>query len=162
MRQAIPHPLLSAALVLMWMMLTRFSLGHLALGSIVALFAGWTVARLHPPRPRIRRWSAIPRLMAVVSVDIFRSNLAVARVLLLGPDHPRYHSGFVELRLKLRDQNAIALLAIILTATPGTAWLEYEREDGRLLLHVLDLRSGDDWQALIHDRYEALLMEIFE
>lgn len=64
--------------------------------------------------------------------------------------------------MRLRDPNAIAVMAIILTATPGTAWIEYEAEDGRLLLHVLDLRSEDDWQVLIRDRYETLLMEIFE
>ena len=51
---------------------------------------------------------------------------------------------------------------VSLTATPGTAWLEYEQEGGRLLLHILDLRSEEEWQELVRDRYEALLMEIFE
>ncbi|MTH63549.1 Na+/H+ antiporter subunit E [Paracoccus shanxieyensis] len=158
----IPHPLISAALVLMWLLLTQFSLGNLVLGTLIALAAGWVVQRLHPQKPRIRRWGLIPKLMGIVVWDILKSNISVARVLLLGPNHPKYHSGFVELQLRLRDQNALALLAIILSATPGTAWLEYEAEDGYLLLHVLDLRSEDDWQNLIRDRYEALLMEIFE
>lgn len=162
MSRLIPHPLFSAALVLMWLLLTAFSLGHLLLGGIIALLAGWWVEHLHPPKPRIRRWLAIPQLMAIVARDILRSNIAVARVLLLGPDHPAYHSGFVEIRLRLTDPNAIALLAIILTGTPGTAWIEFDQEEGRLLLHVLDLRSGDDWQDLIRNRYETLLMEIFE
>lgn len=162
MNRAIPHPLLSSLLVLMWLALTSFSLGNLLLGALIALAAGWAVEHLHPPRPRIRRWSAIPQLALIVALDILRSNISVARVLLLGPGHPAYHSGFVELNLRLRDPNAIAVMAIILTATPGTAWLEYEAEDGRLLLHVLDLRSEDDWQVLIRDRYETLLMEIFE
>ncbi|SMO49395.1 Na+/H+ antiporter subunit E [Paracoccus laeviglucosivorans] len=162
MTRLIPHPLMSAALVFVWLLLTRFSLGHLVLGTAIAILAGWVVNRLHPPTPRIRRWGAIPRLAALVVWDILKSNIAVARILLLGPGHPSYHSGFVELELRLRDQNALALLAIILSATPGTAWLEYEAEDGYLLLHVLDLRSEDDWQTLIRDRYETLLMEIFE
>lgn len=123
---------------------------------------GWSVEHLHPPKPVFRRWLAIPKLMAIVAVDILRSNITVARVLILGPDHPKYHSGFVELTLRMRDPNAIAVLAIILTGTPGTAWIEFDQEEGRLLLHVLDLRSDDDWQTLIRDRYEALLMEIFE
>ncbi|WP_199258421.1 Na+/H+ antiporter subunit E [Paracoccus binzhouensis] len=162
MSRAIPHPVLSLALVLMWLVLTSFSLGNLVLGTVIALIAGWSVEHLHPPKPKFRRWLAIPRLFLIVALDILRSNLAVARVLVLGPNHPAYHSGFVELTLQLREPNAIAMLAIILTATPGTAWIEFERESGRLLLHVLDLRSEDDWQALIRDRYEALLMEIFE
>ncbi|MDT1061314.1 Na+/H+ antiporter subunit E [Paracoccus sp. CPCC 101403] len=162
MSRMIPHPLMTAALILMWLILTRFSLGHLVLGTVIALVAGWAVERLQPARPRIRRWRAIPQLVAIVTWDILKSNVTVARVLLLGPNHPAYHSGFVELNLRLRDQNALALLAIILSSTPGTAWLEYERDDGRLLLHVLDLRSEDDWQHLIRNRYEALLLEIFE
>lgn len=162
MSRLIPHPLMSAALVLMWLLLTRFSLGNLLLGSIISVVAGWSVERLHPPKPHIRRWILIPKLFAIVAWDILQSNISVARVLLLGPNHPAYHSGFVEVTLKLRDPNGLALLAIILTATPGTAWLEYEAEGGRLLVHVLDLRSEHDWQSLICDRYEVLLMEIFE
>lgn len=162
MSRAVPHPLMTLALVLMWLILTRFSLGNLLLGSVIGLIAGWSVEYLHPARPQLRRWSAMPRLALIVAGDILRSNIAVARILVLGPNHPAYHSGFVELQLQLRDPNAIAVLAIILSATPGTAWIEFEIEDGRLLLHVLDLRSEDDWQSLIRDRYEALLMEIFE
>ena len=53
------------------------------------------------------------------------------------------------------------LLAVILTATPGTAWLEHEREAGTLLLHVFDMVDEEEWRVLIRDRYEALLMESF-
>ncbi|KGJ06231.1 multisubunit potassium/proton antiporter, PhaE subunit [Paracoccus halophilus] len=162
MSRLAPHPVLSVALVLMWLFLTRFSLGHLVLGSVIALTAGWAVEHLHPSRPRFRRWIAVPRLISIVMRDILRSNIGVARIVLLGPDHPAYNSGFIDLELRLRDPNAIAVLALIVTATPGTSWVEYERHEGRLLLHVLDLKSDDDWQSLIHDRYEALLMEIFE
>ena len=33
---------------------------------------------------------------------------------------------------------------------------------GTLLLHVLDLVDEEQWSRLIKDRYERLLMEIFE
>ena len=64
--------------------------------------------------------------------------------------------------ISLRDENALALLACILTATPGTAWLEFDRQTGVLLLHVLDLENGAAWSDLIKKRYEAPLKEIFE
>ena len=54
------------------------------------------------------------------------------------------------------------MLAIILTSTPGTLWVEYEASTGRLLLHVLDLVDEEVWIRLIKDRYECRLMEIFE
>jgi multicomponent K+:H+ antiporter subunit E len=53
------------------------------------------------------------------------------------------------------------MLAVIITATPGTAWLEYDDETGILLLHVFDMVEEADWQDLIANRYEALLMEAF-
>lgn len=162
MSRFIPHPLLSSMLVVMWLMLTKFSLPHLVLSIPIALVAGWTVARLHPARPRIRRIHLIPKLAAIVAWDILKSNLAVARILLSSTKNPTYVSGFVEIKLTLRDQNALAILGIILTSTPGTAWLEYEQEDGLLIMHVLDLRPDEDWQKLISERYETLLLEIFE
>lgn len=162
MTRLIPHPMISAALVVMWLLMTRFSLGNLVLGSMIALVAGQVVARLTPPKPRFRKWWLVPQLMLIVAVDILRSNIAVARVILMGPDSPKYTSGFIKLNLQLRDPNALLVLSLIVTSTPGTAWIEYNREESWLLLHVLDVYSESDWQALIHNRYEALLLEIFE
>ena len=49
-----------------------------------------------------------------------------------------------------------------LTATPGTAWIDYDAAHGRLLLHVFDLVDPDDWRETVNQRYGRLLMEIFE
>ncbi len=162
MTRLLPHPLLSAALLLMWLLLTRFSPGHLVLGSVIAVIAGLALARIEPEAPRIRAWGALVRLTGIVSVDIVRSNWAVARLMLTNGRHGARRSAFVEIPLRLRDPVALALLAVILTATPGTAWLEYERESGVLLLHVFDMIEEEAWRVLIRDRYEALLLEVFE
>ena len=161
MSRLVPHPLLSAALVMLWLMLTRFSPGHLVLGSVIAVLAGLALARIEPQAPRIRSWSALLRLVGIVTVDIVRSNWAVARLMLTNGRHGARRSAFVEIPLRLSDPVPLALLAVILTATPGTAWLEYDRETGILLLHVFDMIDEDDWPVLIRDRYEALLMEAF-
>jgi multicomponent K+:H+ antiporter subunit E len=161
MTRLLPHPLLSLALVVMWLLLTRFSPGHLILGSVIAVFAGLAFARIEPQAPRIRAFGPLVRLSAVVSVDIVRSNWAVARLMLTNGRHGARRSAFVEIPLRLRDPVALALLAVILTATPGTAWLEYDPERGTLLLHVFDMIDEDEWRVLIRDRYEALLLEAF-
>ncbi len=57
---------------------------------------------------------------------------------------------------------ALAVLAVVVTSTPGTAWLEYNSLNRTVLIHVLDLVDEAEWQTLIKGRYEALLMEIFE
>lgn len=159
MTRLVPHPLLTLGLLLLWLVLTRFSLGHLVLGSVIALGAGLVFARLEPASPRRRRIWPLLRLAGIVAVDIVRSNLAVAWLIL--SDGRNRRSGFVEIPLRLQDPGALALLALILTATPGTAWLEHDRATGVLLLHVFDLKDPEEWRALIRDRYEALLLEAF-
>lgn len=162
MSRIVPYPALTVALVLMWLLLNRFSAGHLLLGTGIALVAGWSMSALQPAKPRVRRWDLIPRLAGVVFADIVRSNVAVARLILTGDRHGRRRrSGFVEIPLELRDPTALAILAVIVTATPGTAWMSYDDPSGTLLLHVFDLVDEAAWIELIKSRYENLLLEIF-
>lgn len=161
MTRILPHPVLSLGLVLVWLLLTRFSLGHLVLGCMVAIVAGLAFSRIEPAPPHIRAWGPLVRLVGIVSVDILRSNIAVARLMLTNGRHGARQSDFLIVPLRLRDPVALAILALVLTATPGTAWLEHDPEEGTLLLHVFDLIDPEDWRALIRDRYEALLLEAF-
>lgn len=162
MTRLVPHPVLSLALLLMWFALTRVSLGHALLGGAIALIAGRAMASLHPAGPRIRRWDRIPRLFWIVGLDILRSNLAVAYLIVTLGRHGRRSSDFVAIPLDLRDEMALSWLAIIITATPGTAWIEYDSAGDMLLIHVFDLRDAEEMRALIKNRYETLLLEIFE
>ena len=50
----------------------------------------------------------------------------------------------------------------IITSTPGTIWVNYDAAKGTLLMHVLDLVDENVGSAPSKDRYERLLMEIFE
>ncbi len=68
----------------------------------------------------------------------------------------------IEIELETRNRTALALLAIIVTATPGTAWLGWNPRRGVLLLHVFDLVDEAQWQDLIKNRYEKALREILE
>ena len=162
MSRLVPHPLMSLAILVMWLFLTRFSLGHLILGSVIGLIAGRALAALHPEGPRLRRWDQIVRLFFIVALDIIRSNAAVAWLILTNQRGGHSRSEFVDIPLDLRSQPGLAILAIIVTATPGTAWVEYKPKEGTLLLHIFDLVDEDAWRELIKNRYEALLLEIFE
>ncbi len=157
----LPYPILTACLVLMWMLLNSFSLGHLLLGSLVAVFAGWSLAALRPDKPRLKKWYLLPKLFLTVFVDIARSNLAVALLILRGKRRP-HTSGFITLPLRIEDPTALAIMAVILTSTPGSAWLEYDSRAKTVLIHVLDLIDEQQWIETIRHRYESLLMEIFE
>jgi multicomponent K+:H+ antiporter subunit E len=161
MSRALPYPVLTAALTLMWLLLNGFSLGHLILGGAVATGASWAMTSLHPAQPYARNWRAMLAFAGLVLRDIVASNVAVARVILSGRRHSRT-AGFVSIPLELRDENALAVLACVLTSAPGTAWIEYRAATGHLLIHVLDLKDDQDWIDLVKKRYEPLLMEIFE
>jgi len=129
------------------------------LGLIVAILATRVTAALKPQMSEIRSPRAAARLAGVVIADIIRSNLAVAAIVL--SPRRRHVAGFVRLPLELRDRNGLAVLAIIITATPGTAWVDFDQKRGSLLIHVLDLVDEGQWVRLIKERYEARLLEIF-
>lgn len=157
----LPYPLLAASLLLMWLLLNGFSLGHLILGSAVALIAARIASALQPERIEVRNWGAVPRLIAQLLWEVLRSNIAVASIVLRGRRTAR-RAGFLIVPLNIKHPVGLALLSCILTSTPGTAWLEYRSDTGRLLIHILDLFDEAAWIDLIKNRYERLLMEIFE
>ena len=89
MTSVLPHPVLTASLLLMWLLLNGFSAGHLVLGTAVALVASRIMQALHPAKPRLRRWQLVPRLFVVVVADVVRSNLAVSGIILQGRSRRR-------------------------------------------------------------------------
>ena len=161
MTRLIPHPLLTLWLWLMWMVLTHFSLGQALLGGALALFAGHAMAALTPNKLYLRNWRVIPRLIWTVYLDIIRSNIAVTKLILQGKRSAR-QPAFLQIPLALRDHTGLAVLSIILTATPGTAWVEYTSETGILILHVFDATEEEKYRQAITTLYVPMLQELFE
>jgi multicomponent K+:H+ antiporter subunit E len=161
MTRILPYPLLTAALFVMWLLLNQVSVGHVVLGAVIALLAAKAMTALEPAKPRIRRWDQIPVLVAVVLVDILKSNIAVAGLILRGRRRQKT-SGFLAIPLDLRDRTGLAVLACIITSTPGTAWVDYHSGRNELLIHVLDLTDPEGLTDQIKQSYERRLMEIFE
>ena len=120
MRRWLPFPLLTAALLALWLLLTgSMAPGTVILGGVLALGAGKALTALDPPKSRFRRPRAALRLALVVLAEIVRSNWAVARIILL-PGRRQRRSGFVRIPLDMRAPYGLAALACIITATPGT------------------------------------------
>jgi multicomponent K+:H+ antiporter subunit E len=161
MKRLVPFPLASTGLVALWLLLNQtFSPGHLLLGGVVALVGGWLLAALELPETRLRRLSPIVRLSGFVAADIVRSNIAVA-LIVLGIKERDRTSGFVHIPLDLRQPYGLAILACIITSTPGTLWVSFDEATGSLTIHVLDLIDERDWIRTIKGRYERLLLEIY-
>jgi multicomponent K+:H+ antiporter subunit E len=156
----LPYPILTISLILMWMLLSGFTLGQFVLGTLVAVFASWAMASLRPDKPKLLKWYLLPKLALIVMGDIIRSNLAVAWLILRGRTKG-HTSGFLTVPLEIEDPTALAILAVILTSTPGSAWLEYDSNEKTVLMHVLDMKDEREWIDTVKNRYEKLLMEIF-
>lgn len=160
MKRILPFPFLTLALFIMWVLLTGFSPGHVLLGGVVAALVSRAMLALQPEDTGFKPSFALLRLFGLVSIDIIRSNIAVAKVVLFKRADRK--SGFLHLPVDLRNPHALAVLAIIITATPGTLWVQHDARRHVILIHVLDLIDEDEWIRLIKHRYERLLMEIFE
>jgi multicomponent K+:H+ antiporter subunit E len=162
MRRLVPSPVLSVALLLLWILLMQsLSVGTLVLGAALALFWPAVTAGLRPAPVRLRRPLLMARLSGRVVLEMLRSNVEVAWAILTRRSR-EFRSGFVIVPLELRDPNALAALAMIVTFTPGTAWAQLSADNRVLLLHVLAIQNEADLVALIKQRYERPLKEIFE
>lgn len=162
MRRLVPYPAMTLFLMATWLVLNQsLAVGHLLLGGTFGLVLGAAFGRLRPPPLRLRRSHLLLRLALVVAWDIVRSNLALTRIL-IGGRARTCTSGFITVPLQLTDPYGLAVLACIITATPGTIWMSYRPRDGHLLIHVFDLLDEAEWIRTIKDRYETPLMETFQ
>ena len=161
MARWLPHPVLSLCLLGVWLLLVNdFSAGHWLLGA----FLGWSIPLLtrvfwvQPPR-LVRPLKLVPFLLLILG-DIVVANLQVVR-LVLGPKS-RLNPAFVEVPVEIEDEFVLAVLACIISLTPGTVSAGLSSDHKTLLLHGLDVPDHDALIAEIKSRYEAPLLEIFE
>jgi multicomponent K+:H+ antiporter subunit E len=150
------------ALLLLWILLMQsVSVGTLVLGAALSLFWPAVTVRLRPTPVRLHRPLVMARLFFRVVLAMLRSNAEVAWAILTQRSRA-IRSGFVLIPLELRDPNGLAVLAMIVTLTPGTAWAQLSADKSVLLLHVLAIQSEVDLVAFIKHHYERPLREIFE
>ena len=162
MKRFLSYPLMGLALLAFWLLLNQsLAPGHILLGALIAVVALSGLSALQPEPVRIRFSWTMVRHAGMVLADIFRSNLAVGKII-LSRGKRDVQAGFLELPLDMTNRYGLAVLSIVITATPGTLWMQYDPARNVLLLHVLDLVDEDHWIRLIKSRYERLLMEIFQ
>lgn len=158
-------PVLTVALVAMWLALNdTLAPGQVLLGVVLAVALAIWAARMRPLRPRLQlqRLQLALGLLVVVFVDIVRSNIAVGRIILGLAGRGRVRSDFLDIPLDLQDPHGLAVLAMIVTSTPGTVWVGLDPDLRTLTLHILDLDDEQKWVRIIKDRYERPLIGIFQ
>lgn len=158
-----PPLMLMGAMFVMWLLLNNsLSAGHSVLGALLAVLLGWASMSMRPLQPRLHRLHLAVKLIFVVLFDILRSNIAVGRIILGIVPREQVQSGFLDIPLELHDPHGLAVLATIVTSTPGTIWATHDEQTSTLTLHVLDLKDEEGWIRTIKDRYEQPLIGIFQ
>ncbi|MEW6416120.1 MAG: Na+/H+ antiporter subunit E [Pseudomonadota bacterium] len=161
MRRWLPHPLLTAALTLLWLLLVNeLTAGALVFGALLGWLISFATSRFWPERIRIRHPGVLARFLGVFAVDIVRGSFHVAWLILKGP--ARLRPAFVEVPLALTTDLAISLLANTISLTPGTVSARLSADKRTLVVHTLDTGDAAALVAEIKQRYEAPLKQVFE
>jgi len=158
--KVIRFPLLWTGLLMVWLLLNgSVAPGHFLLGAVVATVGCWAVRSVAPPSPRVKNLGTVVELVWLVIKDIVRSNIAVLGLIISGREA---RSAFVNIPLELIEENGLAILAAIVTATPGSAWIQHDRRRRMVTIHVLDTGDVDAWAADFKRTYEKRLVEILQ
>lgn len=162
MTRWLPYPAFSVFILAVWLLLNQsLAAGHILLGSILGIVLAMLLRRLELPPLRIRKHHMLVVLACRVAWDIVRSNIAVFHIILSGRRRD-VTSGFVRIPLSLTNGYGLAILACIITSTPGTLWISYESDERVLMIHVFDLVDEAEWIRTVTERYARPLMEVFE
>lgn len=156
-----PMPLHSILLLLVWLMLnTTISLGHIILGSVLAIVIPLICEPLRVPQVKIKKpFKAIAYVFFVIK-DVVIANFEVA-FLVVGP-MKRIKPGLVAVPLDLSDTLPLTVLASTVTMTPGTVSADVSKDEKWLYVHVLDMPENEQEVIdLIKQRYESRVKEIF-
>lgn len=153
-------PALSVAVAVGWVLLQgSLSLATLLWAVLLGLFLPWLVNDFLGRYAPLAGGRAAVGLLAVVLWDIVRANLSVARIVLEPGFRPQ--PAWIQVPYALTDPRGIALLATIVTNTPGTVSAMVDEKRGVLLVHALHAPDPQAVADEILDRYERPLREIF-
>lgn len=155
----LPHPVLSLVIGAVWLLANNSAyVGHIILAAILAVAIPRVTAEFWEDAPKLHKPGVALRLFFIFLWDILVANIRVAR-LVLGPTD-RLRPAFLEIPLDLEDSFGIAILASMITLTPGTLTAHYREGDRILVVHALDVGDTEAAITEIKERYEAPLREV--
>lgn len=157
-RRWLPSPLLSAVIATTWLIAKNsIDPGDVILGAALGISIPLLTRPFLLDGPSLARPGRALALLRVFAWDVVVANFRVA-ALVLGPN-ARLRPAFVEVPLELEDEFAIAVLASMITLTPGTLSALFREEERVLVVHALDVEDPDALVEQIKRRYEAPLKE---
>ncbi|WP_294274225.1 Na+/H+ antiporter subunit E [uncultured Sphingomonas sp.] len=161
MKRLLPHPGLSAMLLIVWLLMANsITVGGIILGSLFALILPKFTEPFWPDRPRMRFRGAFLGYLAIVIFDIVVANFQVAGLILFRRNRD-LRARWLVVPVELSTPEAITMLAGTISLTPGTVSSDVSADGRYLLVHALDVADEAAEVARIKSRYEARLQRIF-
>lgn len=160
LKKLFPHPFLSLALWLIWLLLNNtMSAGHIVLGAVLGICIPMFTAAFWQETVVVKRPWLLTKFAGLVLYEIVVANLVVAK-LILGRQN-KLQPGFLEVPLDLTSPLAISLLANTISLTPGTVSCDLSKDQKTLLIHALHIQDAEAEIAQIKNQFEKPLKEIF-
>lgn len=147
------------ALALAWCALAgRLTLATLVVGYAIGYgLLGWLV-----PSPSARAYvRRLPRVLAFIVIyayEVLKSSLRIAWEVVTPTTHRR--PGIIEVPLDVETDAEIALLANLVTFTPGTVTLDISEDRTRMIVHDMFIEEPDLTRDHIKQRYERWVMRL--
>ncbi|MDY1009967.1 Na+/H+ antiporter subunit E [Sphingomonas aerolata] len=160
-KRLLPHPALTAMLVVVWLLMANsITVGGILLGLVFGIVLPKFTEPFWPDRPRVRFGRALLGYVGLVLYDIVVANFEVARLILFRRNRD-LRSRWLVVPVALSSPEAITVLAATISLTPGTVSSDVSADGRFLLVHALDVADADAEIARIKTRYEAPLLRIF-
>lgn len=161
MKWILPHPGLSAMLLIVWLLMANaISIGGIVLGAVLALVLPKFTEPFWPNRPDVRFGRAFLGYLCIVLFDIVIANFHVAWLILFVRNR-NLRARWLVIPIDLDTPEAITVLAGTISLTPGTVSSDVSADGRFLLVHALDVDDEAAEIARIKARYEARLQRVF-
>jgi multicomponent Na+:H+ antiporter subunit E len=157
---------LNLLLALMWcFLLEKFDVGTFVAGNLVAALVQWIFRRVRGPEMEFLRRAFRPGKLWVLSklalyfmYEMVKSNLQVAW--LIWQPRLRVQSALIRIPIELENDLSIALLANMISLTPGTVTMDVADDRKALIVHCLNVDDIADTKRVIKTRFEQPLREL--
>jgi multicomponent K+:H+ antiporter subunit E len=154
-------PIHSLLLFAVWLLLNNtVAPGHIVLATFLAIVIPLITSGMQDSQPSFHKPLVTLRYVVMVIGDIIVANFEVA-ALVIGPNK-KLNPAFIAVPIEIEHELPITILASTVSLTPGTVSAEISEDKQWLYVHVLHMTDKDELIALIKQRYERPLREIFK
>lgn len=149
-------------LAFVWMLLQNsFTFGHFLAGYVVGAIILYVFYRFFPGgKIYLSKAFAIVELLLVFLWELLKANITVANLVLSRKMEIR--PGIIAVPLEITQDQAIALLANMITLTPGTLSLDVSADKKEIFVHVLNLDDTEAARREIKEVFERRIIKILE